>query len=70
MDYIRGASSFVGVRFCQRLCYWRIHSPAFGHRRRRIADSVDSRAKFDLSRARDVGITRHPTYAGSRAAVG
>ena len=69
MDYIRSASRFVGVRFCQRLRYWRIHSPAFGNRRRRIVDPVDSRAKVDLSRSRGVAFTSHATYVGSRAPV-
>jgi hypothetical protein len=49
LDYFRGTSRFVGIRVCQRLRYWRIHSPAFGNRRGGVVDSVDSRAKFDLS---------------------
>jgi hypothetical protein len=49
LDYIRGTSGFVGVRFCQRLRHWRIHSPTFGNRRGGTVDSVDPREKFNLS---------------------
>ena len=57
MDYIRGTSGFMGVRICQRLRYWRIHSPAIGNRRSGVVDSVDSRAQLNLRRSPDVAVT-------------
>ena len=51
MDYIRGTSRFVGVRICQRLRHWGIHSPALGNRRGGVVDSVDSRTKLSLIRS-------------------
>ena len=64
MDYIRSASGLVGVRLRQRLRYWRLYSSALGDWRRRIADSVDSRTKFDLSRSPSVRVTRGPSTSG------
>jgi hypothetical protein len=53
LDYICSTARFMGSWVCQRLCYWRIHSSAFGDRRGRTAHSIDSRTK--------INITNHPT---------
>jgi hypothetical protein len=42
----------MGVGLCQRLCYWRFHSPAFSDRRGGTAHSIDPRTKINLTQGR------------------
>ena len=50
LDYIHSTARVVGLGVCQRLRYWRLHSPASGDRRGCTAHSVDPRTKINLTK--------------------